>query len=317
MPLLLLQLRDWIYHVKGVRGISGFPSLSCAVCTLFYFQVVFIQLQFVFIPHFVWLGYVGLIIHWVQCILLLSSSYLSMFPGNLVLTDLLGKHVMGIRNTEVVALSGYTISGMADRIAFGMVKVSSMAALLIHVGTNDIPPLSALLGHQVNSFQAIRAEYKALIDVMRSFNSLCYTVMSAIIPRPVDHVLTWYRVQRVNDGFRELCELNPHRITTYKFFVKWGQPQEQYYSQRGRLHLQGAGMLRLRQAFQQALAPKNVAALRHWRCRATVVTSANWLSTCRGDVGPGSTPSSDSDFHGKYSSLALLTLSFGSTVGSI
>ena len=31
-------------------------------------------------------------------------------PGNLVLTDSIGKHVMGICNTEVVALPGYTIS---------------------------------------------------------------------------------------------------------------------------------------------------------------------------------------------------------------
>ena len=97
---------------------------------------------------------------------------------------------MGILNTEVVALPGYTISGMADQIAFGNVEVSSVAILLIHVETNDIPPLSALLGHQVKSFQAIKAKYKALIDVVQSFNPHCYIVMSAIIPRPVDHVLT-------------------------------------------------------------------------------------------------------------------------------
>ena len=182
-----------------------------------------------------------------------------------------------IRNTEVVALPGYTISGMADRITFGKVEVPGVAALLIHVRTNDIPPLSAPLGHQVKSFQAIKAEYKALIDVVRSFNPHCYIVMSAIIPCPVDHVLTWYRVQRVNDGLRELSELSPRLIfnPTYKFFVKCGQPQEQYYTQRDRLHLRGAGVLRLRQAFQQALAPKNLAALRHWRWRAPVVPSIN------------------------------------------
>ena len=133
----------------------------------------------------------------------------------------------GIRNTEVVALPGYTISGMADPIAFGKVEVSDVAALLIHVGTNDIPPLSAPLGHQVKSFQAIKAEYNALIDVVRSFNPHCYIVMSAIIPRPVDHVLTWYRVQRVNDGLRELCELSPRLIfnPTYKFLLSVASPR--------------------------------------------------------------------------------------------
>ena len=223
-------------------------------------------------PHLIWLGSVKLIVHFT--VKFIISFYV---PGNLVLTDSIGKHVTGIRNTEVVALPGYTISGMADRIAFGKVEVSDVAALLIHVGTNDIPPLSAPLGQQVKSFQAIKAEYKALIDVVRSFNPHCYIVMSAIIPRPVDHVLTWYRVQRVNDGLRELCELSPRLIfnPTYKFFVKCGQPQEQYYSQRDRLHLRGAGVLRLRQAFQQALAPKNLATLRHWRRRATVVPSTN------------------------------------------
>ena len=151
-----------------------------------------------------------------------------MFPGNLVLTDSIGKHVIGIGNTEVVALTGYTISGMTDRIAFGKVEFSSLAALLIHVGTNEIPPplpLSAPLGHQVKSFQAITAEYKALIDVVQSFNPHCYIVMSAIIAYPVDHVLTWYWVQQVNDSLQELCEpcliFNP----TYKIFCKvWPAP---------------------------------------------------------------------------------------------
>ena len=95
----------------------------------------------------------------------------------------------------------------------------------------------------------------------------------------------------MNDGLRELCELSPRLLfnPTYKFFVKCIQPQEQYYSQRDHLHLRGAGVLRLRQAFQQALVPKNLTAHRHWRRRATVVPSTNYFSTCKGDVGPGST----------------------------
>ena len=124
----------------------------------------------------------------------------------------------------------------------------------------------------------------------------CYIVMSAIIPRLVDHVLTKYRVQRVNDGLWELCELSPCLIfnPTYKFFAKCGQPQEQYCSQRDHLHLWGVGVFRLKQAVQQALTPKNLAVLCHWHWRATVVPFTNQFSTCRGDVGPGSTPSSDS-----------------------
>ena len=51
-------------------------------------------------------------------------------PDNLVLTDAIRKHVTEICNTEVVALPGYTISGMANWIAFGKVEVSRMAALL-------------------------------------------------------------------------------------------------------------------------------------------------------------------------------------------
>ena len=68
-----------------------------------------------------------------------------MFPGNFVLTDSIGKYVMGIHNTE--AVTGYIISGMADRIAFGTVEFSGMPAFFIHVGTNDVPPLSVLFGH--------------------------------------------------------------------------------------------------------------------------------------------------------------------------
>ena len=58
----------------------------------------------------------------------------------LMITDSIGKYVNKVKNTKLQALPGYTISRTTDAIAFGNITVSGYRAILIHMGTNDIPP---------------------------------------------------------------------------------------------------------------------------------------------------------------------------------
>ena len=225
----------------------------------------------------------------------------------MILTDSIGKHVTGIRGTTLVALPGFTIRRLTDHIAFGRVQVSEVSALLIHVGTNDIPASrSAVPGGAVKSFSVLQAEYKALLDVVRAHNSQCPIIVSAILPRPVDHALTWFRVEQVNDRLRELCDCSPKLLfnPTYTFFVKHGLPQEQYFSTGDRLHLSGAGVIRLRQAFQQALSWTNIAKGNH--SRLSKVTKWFSLQPAGKDYQPA--------FHGRYRGFVCLIPSFGAAV---
>ena len=186
-----------------------------------------------------------------------------------MLIDSLGRNLTGIKGTTVVPFPGYTVGQLADAISCGRVQVAGAQAILIHVGTNNIPPLRRPAPGQppLMSIDAVVREFRELIRTVRQFNPTCPLVMSAILPRPVDHLHTWYRVEQINAGLKNFCDplkqvfFNP----TYRFFIKFGRPVEDYYAQRDKLHLSGSGLLRLQQAFQQALSDANLTKGNHWR----------------------------------------------------
>ena len=86
-------------------------------------------------------------------------------------------------------------------IALGVVQVGAFEAVMFHVGTHDIP--STGMGYS-RSTDAVVEDFAALLDIVRDFDAHCQVVVSAILPRPVDHLLSWYRVQQVN---QRLCSL--------------------------------------------------------------------------------------------------------------
>ena len=137
------------------------------------------------------------------------------------------------------------------------------------MGTNDIPPRKDRFTGKVHtqSINQVVQSYKHMISTIRRYNSHCEIVVSDIIPRPVDFVKSHYRVMQVNEGLQQMCEASQKLIfnPTHKFFMKRGQPVTSYYSESDRLHLRGAGVMRLQQAFQQALSDVNLAKANHWR----------------------------------------------------
>ena len=109
--------------------------------------------------------------------------------------------------------------------------------------------------------------YNRLVQVIRRFNSHYQIVVSSIIPRPVDFNLSAYRVEKVNQGLQQICEKRQKMIynPTHKFFMKRGMPFLSYYSESDKLHLRRARVVRLQQAFQQALSDVNLQKANHWR----------------------------------------------------
>ena len=171
--------------------------------------------------------------------------------------------VTAVKDARVLSLPFSTVGQLTGEIASGTVQVCGFETLLVHVGTHDIPsPFSG----SVKSIASIVADFEALFSVIRSLNPSCMIVFSAILPRPVDHLHSWYRVQQVNHGLRSLCFRKSNVVfnPSYKFFVSHGLPVPQYFSMDS-LHLSQPGVSRLRQAFQQALSPVNLAKVNHCR----------------------------------------------------
>lgn len=176
---------------------------------------------------------------------------------NLIVADSTAIGIGTIRDSVVTILPTVTVQQLTGDIALDAVEVGGFGAVLLHVGTNDIPSLG--VGYR-RPIGAIVEDFSALLDVIRAKNSSCQVVFSAILPRPLDHLHSWFRVQQVNQGLRSLCSSESNVIfnPTYKFFVSHGAPNLAYFSSLDHFHPSAVGQSRLRQAFQQALSPVNL-----------------------------------------------------------
>lgn len=180
----------------------------------------------------------------------------------LIITDSIGMAVTAVKNTLVLPLPSLTVARLTEDIASGSIQICGYEAVLFHVGTHDIPApaMGSLL-----PIAAVLQNFKILLSVVRESNPSCLVVLSAILPRPVDHLHSWYRVRQVNHGLRTLCFGHDKVIfnPSYKFFVSHGLPLPQLFSSLDSLHLSTPGVSRLRQAFQQAMSPVNLVKANH------------------------------------------------------
>ncbi len=114
--------------------------------------------------------------------------------------------------------------------------------VLLHVGTNDIT--GSLLEDE------IVAMYSDLISMVR-VKAECKVLVSAILPRPIDHDVTGNRLKSINNKLASLCHTRKATfIKSFKPFLKCGVPRREYFAVRdGGLHLNLEGIRRLREFF--------------------------------------------------------------------
>ena len=128
-----------------------------------------------------------------------SLCFLFFVVSKLLIADSIAMQVDDVKGTRVLALPSTTVRQLIGDIALGVVQVGGFEAVMFHVGTHDIP--STGMGYR-RSIDAVVEDFAALLDIVRDFNAHCQVEVSAILPRPVDHLLSWYRVQQVN---QRLC----------------------------------------------------------------------------------------------------------------
>ena len=140
------------------------------------------------------------------------------FTGaKLIIADSIAIAVTAVKDARVLSSPCSTVGQMTGEIASGTVQVCNFEAFLVHVSTHDIPPP---FSGSVKSIASIVANFEALFSVIRSLNPSCMIVFSAILPRPVDHLHSWYRVQQVNHGLWSLCFRKSNVVfNSYIFFL--------------------------------------------------------------------------------------------------
>lgn len=185
-----------------------------------------------------------------------------------MICDSIAKYVTA-QNTTVQAFPGKTVSMILDRIVFNSLSVSGYNTILIHLGTNDID--NKLSGRQDLSIWECDALFRALISAIRIRNNACYILLAGIIPRLTDHFQSWPLIYGLNFKMQAICCEYKRAIyvPAEKFFFRsvggYFTVRSECYELGGKLHLNGAGVQRLIQCFQQALSPRNVYRELHWR----------------------------------------------------
>lgn len=138
---------------------------------------------------------------------------------------------------------------MANRLKNGEVTLSDFDYVIFHVGTNDV-------GNKA-SFDAMISDYGNLIGICRKVKPNINIVISAILPRPVDHDITDTHIRRVNSYLLNNMSksMNFKFIKTYRPFMYAGKVKRELFAKRdGGLHLNTEGSNRLRYYFLRTIA---------------------------------------------------------------
>ena len=80
----------------------------------------------------------------------------------------------------IKSFRGDNIARLTNRIKSGEVNLSPFDYIIVHVGTNNID--------NRDSFDDIIADYGNLIPTIKKKKRSIRIVISAILPRPVDHI---------------------------------------------------------------------------------------------------------------------------------
>ena len=133
---------------------------------------------------------------------------------------------------------------MTRRLQVKEAKLEQFDHVIFHVGTNDI-------GNKCTVKQ-ILSDYGNLIGVCRNVKDTINIVISAILPRPVDHLISDPIIRQVNNYLHRKMskEMNFKFVSTYKPFMRAGEVKVELFAKRdGGLHLNSSGTNRLKQFF--------------------------------------------------------------------
>lgn len=166
-----------------------------------------------------------------------------------IISDSIAKYITGIDGMLLQAFSGDTLARLTNRLLTKEANIEPFDYVLFHVGTNDIGKRA--------SFHSIMSDFGNLIGVCRKVKPGIKIIISAIIPRPVDHEITDPMIRKVNKYLQLNMSKNMNFkfICTYKPFMFAGKVRVELFAKKdGGLHLNTEGTSRLRYFFLRVIS---------------------------------------------------------------
>ena len=166
-----------------------------------------------------------------------------------IVTDSIAKYVSGIDGVVVQVFSGATIGRIVYGITNREVKLRAFDYVIFHVGTNDV-------GNQ-SSFENIISNFGNLVGACRKIHPSIHILISAILPRPIDHTYTDDFIRSVNGHLDKFMSkhLNFRFMKTYRPFMFGGKVRPELFAHRdGGLHLNIGDTEKLRYYFLRTIA---------------------------------------------------------------
>jgi lysophospholipase L1-like esterase len=138
------------------------------------------------------------------------------------------------------------VGSLTHKVKSGKVIIKPYNVILVHVGTNNI---------HLNSIQAFKSQYHHLLSTITNKNPHAKLLLSAIIPRPVDHMSHGNVVKSCNLAISQLAsQFKGQYLKTFRPFQKNGIPNHLLYTPKDKLHLNFAGTRKLTNFFSQVVA---------------------------------------------------------------
>ena len=165
------------------------------------------------------------------------------------MSDSIAKYVTGIDGVHLQTFSGDTIGRMSNRLLSGEITLENFDYVVFHVGTNNVA--------RNESFESIISDYGNLIGICRKIKPKINIIISAILPRPVDHAKTDPLIRRINSYILKKMSkhLNIRFFRTYRPFMFGGRVKRELFAKLdGGLHLNTEGTNKLRYYFLRSIA---------------------------------------------------------------
>ncbi|CAG2185054.1 unnamed protein product [Mytilus edulis] len=143
------------------------------------------------------------------------------------------KYVSGIDGCTTQAFPGATIGRLTELISSGKVDLISLDFVIVHVGTNNI-----------SSSQSVDTIISYFGDLIHKLKKMTFAklIFTSILPRPVDHMKTGAKVNKVNTELKRLCKRNNLLYCNlYRSFLLDNIPDASLFAPRDGLHLNFAG----------------------------------------------------------------------------
>lgn len=163
--------------------------------------------------------------------------------------DSIIKNMPPIDGVVIKSFPGDSIAKLTMRIDHRQVNLSPFEYIIVHVGTNNID--------RRDSYENIISDYGNLIPVIKKQKRSIRIVISAIIPRPIDHDETDSMIKKVNKCLRS--EMGPDLgfrfVETWKCVSTYGTYRRYLYAKKDKgLHLNTEGSRRLRYFFLRVIS---------------------------------------------------------------